>query len=145
MSPSGSATRSIGRAESDASPTSSVSQANPATRPASRRMEVPEFPQSSGAVGPVEPRPPPVDDDRPVVVTLDPGAHRLDRGQRGGDVGAVGEPVDDRGPLGQGAQEHGPVRDRLLTRRAHGAAARHAAVDDEDARRRHDRCSARPR
>ncbi len=43
---SGSATRSIGRPESDASPTSSVSQGNPATRPANRRMEVPEFPQS---------------------------------------------------------------------------------------------------
>ena len=51
MSPRGSATRSMGLDESDASPTSSVSQSNPATRPASRRIDVPEFPQSRGASG----------------------------------------------------------------------------------------------
>ncbi len=56
---SGSATRSIGRPESDSSPTSSVSHANPATRPASRRMDVPEFPQSTGPAGRWRrPRPP---------------------------------------------------------------------------------------
>ena len=51
MRSSGSATRSMGRDESDASPISSVSQPNPATSPASSRMEVPEFPQSSAAPG----------------------------------------------------------------------------------------------
>ena len=48
MRPSGSATLSMGRAERDSSPTSSVSHANPATSPASRRIDVPEFPHSSG-------------------------------------------------------------------------------------------------
>ena len=51
MSSSGSATRSIGRSDSEASPTSSVSHPKPATIPASNRMEVPEFPQSIGPVG----------------------------------------------------------------------------------------------
>jgi len=60
-------------------------------------------------------------------------------------VGAVGEPVDDRPPLGQRGEEDRAVRDRLLARRAHGAAAGHAAGDDEGARWDHDRCSARAR
>ena len=124
MSPRGSATRSMGRLDSDASPVSSVSQSNPATRPASRRMEVPEFPQSSGAPGPVQAAPAAVDHDGPVVVALHAGPHGLHRGQRGGHVGPVGQPVDDRGALGQRAEQHGPVRDRLLARRAHGAPAR---------------------
>ena len=134
MSPRGSATRSMGRLESDSSPTSSVSQSNPATRPASRRMEVPELPQSSGAVGAVQAGPAAVHDDGPVVVALHAGPHRLHGGQRGGHVGAVGEPVDDRRALGQRAEQHGAVRDRLLARRADRAPARRAAVDDEDAR-----------
>ena len=143
--PSGSATRSMGRAERDSSPTSSVSHANPATSPASRRMDVPEFPQSSGPSGRWSRPRPPWSTTVPSLVALDPRAHRLDRGQRGGDVGAVGEPAHPRRPLGQGAQQDGPVRDRLLARRAHGPAAGHAAGHDEDARRGHDRCSARAR
>ena len=46
---SGSATRRIGRRVSEASPHSSVSNGRPASRPMSRRMVVPELPQSSGA------------------------------------------------------------------------------------------------
>src|SRR6266545_428170 len=45
---SGSATRRIGRLVNDASPKSSVSNRRPAQRPMSKRMEVPELPQSSG-------------------------------------------------------------------------------------------------
>jgi hypothetical protein len=45
---SGSAMRSMGRAESDSSPTSTVRPSSPATTPASSLMPVPEFPQSSG-------------------------------------------------------------------------------------------------
>ena len=45
---SGSATRRIGRRVSEASPTSSVSNGRPASRPISSRMVVPELPQSSG-------------------------------------------------------------------------------------------------
>src|SRR5690606_16450668 len=48
---SGPVTRRIGLCESDASPTSSVSKAWPASRPASRRMPVPALPQSSGPPG----------------------------------------------------------------------------------------------
>ena len=48
MSRSGSATRSIGRVESDASPTSRCSPAMLATTPIVRRMVVPELPHSSG-------------------------------------------------------------------------------------------------
>ena len=95
--------------------------------------------------GLVQSSPAAMDDDRPVVVTLHAGPHRLHRGQGGGDVGAVGEPVDDRRALGQGAEQDGAVRDRLLTRCPHRSAARNAAVDDERARRRHERCSARQR
>ena len=142
---SGSATRSIGRAESESSPTSSVSQSKPATSPASRRMEVPELPQSRGpAAACSRPRPPCRTTDA-VLAVLHRGAHGLDGGQGCRDVGAVGQAVDDRGALGQGAEEHGPVRDRLLARRAHRAAARHRAVHDEDPRSAHDSCSARQR
>ena len=70
-----------------------------------------------------------------VAGALDRDAHGLDRGEGGRDVGAVGEPVHDRGALGQRGQEHGAVRDRLLPRRPDRAAARHAAVDDQDPRR----------
>ena len=94
--------------------------------------------------GTVQATPAAVDHDRPVVMALHARPHRLDRGQRGGHVGAVGEAGDDRRAFGQGAEEHGPMRDRLLARRVDGAAAGDAAVDDEDARRRHDSCSARP-
>ena len=44
ISRSGPATRSMGRLESDSSPVSSVSNAWPASRPVSSRMEVPELP-----------------------------------------------------------------------------------------------------
>ena len=107
--------------ERDSSPTSSVVQAKPATRPASSRMEVPEFPQSSGCAGLVQPASPAVQHEQlPSAGPLDLDTHRLYGGQRGGDVGAVGEAVDDRGALGERGEEHGPVRDRLLARRADG-------------------------
>ncbi len=47
----GVATLAMGRRESDASPTSTDAKGCAASRPASRRMVVPELPQSSGAVG----------------------------------------------------------------------------------------------
>ena len=49
--PSGSVMRPIGRDDSEASPKSSVANGCPASRPASRRMPVPELPQSIGADG----------------------------------------------------------------------------------------------
>ena len=60
ISPSGSATRAIGRRISDSSPTSSVSNAWPAKSPENSRMDVPELPRSSAAGGarsPVRPTP----------------------------------------------------------------------------------------
>ena len=146
ISASGSATRSIGRSESDSSPTSSVAQAKPATRPHSSRMEVPELPQSSGRAGRCRRVRPPCSTSGAVVGALDLDAHGLDRGERGGDVGAVGEPVHDRGALGQRGEQHGPVRDRLLPRRAHACRGRARRRRRPGcARRRHDRCSARQR
>ena len=93
----------------------------------------------------MEATPAAVDDDRPVVVTLDARSHRFHGGQRGGHVGPVREAVDDRGPLGERAEEDRTVGDRLLAGCADGAAAGSAAVDDEDAWRSHDSCSARAR
>jgi hypothetical protein len=49
--PSGTVTRPIGREESEASPNISEENGCPASSPASRRMPVPEFPQSIGAAG----------------------------------------------------------------------------------------------
>ena len=60
MRRSGSATRRIGRRVSEASPTSSVSNGRPASRPISSRIVVPELPQSSApaaAVRPAKPTP----------------------------------------------------------------------------------------
>ena len=101
-----------------------VSHGNPATRPASRRMDVPELPQSR-AMGGWWSR------LRP------PGASRCRRhccstptpiASTAASDAATSAPsdksVDDRGALGQRGEEDGPVRDRLLPRRAHRAAAR---------------------
>ena len=92
---------------------------SPRPRPARSRMEVPELPQSSGpAAACSRPRP-------PCSATLPSGWRStetpdgLDGRHRRGDVGAVRQPVDDRCPLGQRAEEHGAVRDRLLPGRAH--------------------------
>ncbi len=145
MRPSGSATRSIGRRESDSSPTSSVSHAKPATRPARRRMEVPELPQSSAPSARCSRARPPWSTMRPVLAALHAGAHGLDRSQRRRNVGAVREPADDGGAFGQRSQQHGPVRDRLLAGGPHDAPAGHPAEHDEDARCAHERCSARQR
>ncbi len=93
----------------------------------------------------MEATPAAVDDDRPVVMTLHARSHRFHGGQRGGHVGPVREAVDDRGPLGERAEEDRTVGDRLLAGCADGAATGSAAVDDEDAWRRHDSCSARAR
>ena len=49
ISASGAATRSIGRCDSDASPTSRASPGIALTTPASRRIEVPEFAAVQGA------------------------------------------------------------------------------------------------
>ena len=57
-------TRSIGRRDSDSSPASSLSNGWAASSPASRRMVVPELPQSSGsraARSPAMPTPPMLD------------------------------------------------------------------------------------
>ena len=51
MAASGSAMRRIGRAESDASPRSSLAKPCPASTPASRRMAVPELPRYRGLRG----------------------------------------------------------------------------------------------
>ena len=143
---SGSATRSMGRRESEASPVNSVSQSNPATNPASSRMEVPEFPQSSGSGRLVQATAAPVDAPRCRRPPFDPDPHGLDRGQGARHVSPVGEPVDHRGALGQGAEQDGPVRDRLLPGRADRAPAGHAAVARPGcAGRRHESCSARQR
>jgi hypothetical protein len=48
---SGSMTRRIGRFDNDGSPTSTLSKACPASRPASNRIAVPALPQSSGTPG----------------------------------------------------------------------------------------------
>src|SRR5579884_289524 len=55
---SGSTTRSMGRRESEASPTSVTGKGAAASRPANRRMVVPELPQSSGPDGSRSPRSP---------------------------------------------------------------------------------------
>jgi len=52
----------------------------------------------------MEKAPAPVQRHAAVARSLHPDAHRLDRGQGGCHVGAVGEAVDDRGALGQGGQ-----------------------------------------
>ena len=78
-------------------------------------------------IGLVQAGPPPVEDDRAVAAALHARAHGLHRSQGRGHVGAVGEPVDERGALGERAQQDGPVRDGLLARRAHACrgTARH--------------------
>src|SRR5579884_2594727 len=58
MARSGSTTRSMGRRESEASPTRVTSKGAAASRPASRRMVVPELPQSSEPDGGRRPRSP---------------------------------------------------------------------------------------
>jgi len=49
--PSGTVIRAIGREDSEASPKSSDVNGWPASKPASRRMPVPELPQSMGSAG----------------------------------------------------------------------------------------------
>jgi hypothetical protein len=78
-----------------------------------------------------------------VVISLHAGTHRLDRSQRSGHVRPVGQSVDHRGALGQGGEEDGTVRDRLLSRSPDGALARHAATDDKHPRGCHESLSAR--
>ena len=76
---SGPATRPIGRRDSDASP---ISRSNgcAASTPASRRIVVPELPQSIGARRRREPgEPAALHVDRPVRVVLDADAHRAKR------------------------------------------------------------------
>ena len=58
MLASGLVTRAIGRFDNEASPLSSTSNACPASRPASRRIDVPELPRSSGCPGFLSPRMP---------------------------------------------------------------------------------------
>ncbi len=53
MARSGSVTRPIGRCTSESSPVSTLRNGRPARRPVSMRMLVPEFPQSTTAVGSV--------------------------------------------------------------------------------------------
>ncbi len=81
ISPSGSATRSMGRSESDSSPTRRVSQAKPATNPHNNRMEVPELPQSSRPAGWCSWLRPPCSVTVPVVGPPDPDTHGFDRGE----------------------------------------------------------------
>ena len=106
-------------------------------------MEVPEFPQSRAAPGSMQQASPALDRHAAVGGPLHAGTHRLDRGQGGGHVRPVGEAVDHRGALGQGGEEHGAVRDRLLPRGPDRPLARHAAPDDQDAGGGHDSLSAR--
>ena len=109
MARSGSRTRAIGRADSDASPTSTVRNGRPAHAPARKRIVVPELPQSTSAsrlapgVDAVPGRPRPAR-RRPARVEHSEG---LDRGAGARDVLAGGE-----------------VRDRALAvghRRGHAA------------------------
>ncbi len=104
----------------------------------------PRVPAVEWGAGTAEACATPVHDDGPVGAALHAGPHRFDGGEGGGHVGAVGESVDDRGSFGQGPEQHRTMGDRFLAGRANGAAARHAAVDHEDAGRAHDSCSARP-
>ncbi len=55
ISSSGSVTRRIGRLDNEESPTSVLSNACPASKPASSRMPVPALPQSIGCVAPRRP------------------------------------------------------------------------------------------
>ncbi len=66
ISVSGSMTRAIGRRESEASPMSRLRNGWPASTPASRRMVVPELPQSMSPFGAVKTR------LRPCTTTVTP-------------------------------------------------------------------------
>ena len=121
---SGSATRSIGRAESDASPTSSNRPSWPARTPASRRMSVPAFPQSIGAAGGRSPRGP-TPQRRSVSTSSSTTSTPSAR------TAAIVASVSAERPnpemrslaLAQGGDQDGPVRDRLVPR--------HGNVSDE--------------
>ncbi len=129
ISSRGSATRSMGRVESDSSPTSSVSQAKPATRPASSRMEVPEFPQSSGCRWLVELGTAAVQDDgavrrsaRPARPSPRPRPARPRRRHRRRARGRPRSPRPGRRGARTGARSTSPPGVRTVP------AARHAAV-----------------
>ncbi len=86
IAPSGSATRRIGRGESEASPVRTLAKSWPASRPASSRIVVPELPQSRSAAGrrsPRVPTPSMVNTPRSASVTRTPSARThasVDRG-----------------------------------------------------------------
>ena len=116
---SGSATRAIGRPESEASPVRTDSNGCPAKTPISSRIVVPELPQSSGPRRRAER---PAVDDEPALARhrLDLDAERAQTRERGLRVGGVGEADD----LGAARRERGEdrraVRERLVGRERDG-------------------------
>ena len=114
ISRSGSAIRSIGRALSDSSPTSSKRPSCPARIPGSRRMRVPALPQSSGPSGGRRPRSP-----TPSRRTRSPSTSTPAPSAR---TAAAVERVSAEAPkpsislvaVGDRAEEQRPVGDRLV-------------------------------
>ena len=107
--------RSIGRAESDSSPTSSKCCSWPARIPASSRTSVPAFPQSIGLSAARTPRRPTPRTRSGVDVGL---VHRDAERPHGRDrrlrVGRAAEARDARLALADRAEQDGAVRDRLV-------------------------------
>ena len=100
------------------------------------RIAVPALPMSSTERGDPRPRSP------TPSITTSPGAGPLHvdaearhRAQRREAILALEEPVDLRGPRGNGAEHQRPVRDRLVARDPHPAGDARAGLDDELAHR----------
>ena len=122
--PSGTVMRPIGREESEASPKSSEVKGCPASRPASRRMPVPELPQSMGAAGAVSLQRLAVDSQVDGAVAgefvehLMGGAEGLHGVERVEAVLAGQEIADGAGAVGQTAENGGAVGHALVSRNA---------------------------
>ena len=125
---SGSATRRIGRRVSEASPASSVSNGRPASSPISRRIVVPELPQSIGPAGAVQAREPDALDPRLVAGEHAPRPARAAPPRSTG-CRRPGRARSPRPRRRQRAEQQRPVRDRLVAGHPAGPAQRARAAD----------------
>ena len=114
MRRSGSATRSIGRAESDSSPVSVKVPSWNASSPTTSRASVPALPQS--IVADSEPAQPDAVHRELVAVVVHLGPERAHRRERRGGVGRAAEAADDGVAVRDGAEQQRAVRDRLVAR-----------------------------
>ena len=125
---SGSAMRSIGRVRSESSPVRTKRPCWPASTPASRRIKVPAFAQSTGASGSAQAaQAETVHDQLVVAELLDLDAERAHRVHRRHRVLRAAEALNVRLALADAAEHDRAVRDRLVA--GHGD-----VTDDRDGR-----------